>query len=415
MGGVQPPLFLMLGAVVLVLGIGCANVASLLLARGIEREREFAIRSALGAGRARLVRQLVAESLLLSAIAAACGVALARWGIAGIVALAPSGVLRLHEASIDGRVLLIAAASHDADGGGVRSAAGAAVLAARARSDARAAPAAAPRRGFRRGLVAAEVAFALVLLTGAGLLVRSFDRLIAVDPGFSAGGRRRGAGVRLRTAMPRPNGRATSSRRRSSGFARFRACEAAGAVSAMPFAPSNINIRSALDIVGRPAASEREQRGAYVTIATPGYFEAMSIPLREGRLLRGPRRRARADRRADQRRAAPARVARRDAGRQAHRRAVARRRVEAEVVGVVSEIRHDGLDSVAARPKCSCRWRSVPFGSMTYVVRADGEPAGAHRRRQTRDLGGRSAADVLRCGAPGTPRARRRSCGSVSA
>ena len=110
MGEVRTPLFMMFGAVVLVLGIGCANVASLLLARGMEREREFAIRSALGAGRARLVRQLVAESLMLSAIAAACGIALARWGIAGIVALAPSGVLRLHEASIDGRALLIAAA-----------------------------------------------------------------------------------------------------------------------------------------------------------------------------------------------------------------------------------------------------------------------------------------------------------------
>lgn len=78
MGEVQTPLFVMFGAVVLVLGIGCANVASLLLARGREREREFAIRSALGAGRSRLVRQLVAESLLLSAIAAAGGVALAR-------------------------------------------------------------------------------------------------------------------------------------------------------------------------------------------------------------------------------------------------------------------------------------------------------------------------------------------------
>ena len=89
----------------LVLGIGCANVASLLLARGIERSREFAIRSALGAGRSRLVRQLVAESLLLSLIAAGAGLALAHWTLGGIVAIAPAGLLRLHEAAIDGRIL----------------------------------------------------------------------------------------------------------------------------------------------------------------------------------------------------------------------------------------------------------------------------------------------------------------------
>ena len=83
----------------LVLGIGCANVASLLLARGIERGREFAIRSALGAGRPASIRQLVAESLLLSVVAAAIGLALAHWTIRAIVALAPGGLLRLQEAA----------------------------------------------------------------------------------------------------------------------------------------------------------------------------------------------------------------------------------------------------------------------------------------------------------------------------
>src|SRR5262249_35025795 len=106
-GGVSLSLFAMLGAVALVLGIGCANVASLILARGIERRREFAIRAALGAGSVRLVRQLVAEGLLLSMLGAAVGVALAHAALGAIVALAPNGLLRLQDSSIDGRMLAI--------------------------------------------------------------------------------------------------------------------------------------------------------------------------------------------------------------------------------------------------------------------------------------------------------------------
>ena len=109
MGGVRFPLFLMLAAVVLVFGIGCANVASLLLARGLERSRELSIRSALGAGRVRLVRQLIAESLLLSAIAASVGIGIAQTALRAIVAVAPAGLLRLQQASIDARMLAFAA------------------------------------------------------------------------------------------------------------------------------------------------------------------------------------------------------------------------------------------------------------------------------------------------------------------
>ena len=219
------------------------------------------------------MRQLVAESLLLSAIAAACGIALARWGIAGIVALAPSGVLRLHEASIDGRALLIAAGltTLTAVAFGLLPA----LQVSRPEHDPmRDRSGGAPRRAFRRGLVAAEVAFAVVLLTGAGLLIRSFDRLTAVDPGFSAAGV-----VELQVFV---YGRDVTPERTRDFFTstieRIRALpgvRAAGAVSAMPFAAANIDVKSALDIVGRPAGTERERRGVYVTIATPGYFEAM--------------------------------------------------------------------------------------------------------------------------------------------
>jgi putative ABC transport system permease protein len=371
-GGVRLPLVLMLAAVVLVLGIGCANVASLLLARGIERSREFAIRSALGAGRSRLVRQLVAESLLLSILAAVVGLALAQGTLAGIVAIAPAGLLRLREAAIDGRVLLFAAALTTVT----------AILfglipalqfSKQGRDVLRERQPDAVRGSLRRGLVAAEVAIALILLAGAGLLVKSFGRLLNVDPGFSTEGTvmvqvfasdRHGTPDRARTFF-------------KSAIERMQAMpgvQAAGAVSAMPFALSNINIRSLIEVVGRPAANASEQRGTYVTIASPGYFAAMSIPLREGRLLEdrdtqtapvvaviseGLRRREWPDESPVGRRL---------------RISWQGRPVEAEVVGVVSQIRHDGLD-IAARPEVFLSLPQFPFGSMTFVVRAPGDPA----------------------------------------
>jgi predicted permease len=372
MGGVSLPLFLMLGAVVLVLGIGCANVASLLLARGMERRREFAIRSALGAGRVRLVRQLIAESLLLSAIAAAVGVGLAHLALRAIVALAPAGLLRLHDSAIDGRMIAFAVAltTLTAIGFGLIPALqfsrrGGDVLKDRQSSGVRGA--------LRRGLVAGEVALALVLLAGAGLLVRSFERLLSVDPGFRPTGV-----VTAQVFTGARHGPPDRSRLFfTSVLDRLRALpgvDAVGAVSAMPFALSNIDIRSDLEVVGRPAPAAGEQRGTYVTIATPGYFRAMSIPLREGRLLE--------DRDGE---TAPNVAVISDALRRREwpdgspigRRLAIQwqgQRLEAEIVGVVSQIRHDGLD-VAARSEVFVPHAQAPFGSMTFVTRGSGDPA----------------------------------------
>ncbi len=214
----------------------------------------------------------------------------------------------------------------------------------------------------------------VVLLTGAGLLIRSFNRLTAVDPGFSAAGV-----VELQVFV---YGRDVTPERTRNFFtstiARIRALpgvRAAGAVSAMPFAAANIDVKSVLDIVGRPAGTERERRGVYVTIATPGYFEAMRIPLRAGRLFedrdgeRGPTVALVSD--SLRRREWP------DGDAVGKRIGVQwdGRRIEAEIVGVVSEIRHDSLDSVP-RPEVFLPLAQRPFGSMTYVVRADGEAAG---------------------------------------
>ena len=372
MGDVKLPLLVMLAAVVLVLAIGCANVASLLLTRGMQREREFAIRSALGAGRARLVRQLVVESLLLSVIAAAAGIGLAQWLIGAIVALAPAGVVRLHDAVIDGRILLFAGllTSVTAVAFGVLPA----LQFSRPGRDAiRERQAAAPRGSFRRILVAAEVALAVVLLTSAGLLLRSLERLLAVDPGFSPRNT-----IALQVFAHDRNG--TADRTRTffkSTIDRMKALpgvDAAGAASAMPFANANIDIKSGLEVIGRERKPAADQRQVYVTIATPGYFRAMSIPLREGRLIedtdgeKAPRVALVSD--SLRRREWPGES---PIGR--------RLRVrwhgiplEAEVVGVISQIRHDGLDS-APRAEVFLPLEQAPFASMTYVVRGQGDLA----------------------------------------
>jgi len=149
---------------------------------------------------------------------------------------------------------------------------------------------------------------------------------------------------------------------------------AAGAVSAMPFMIANIDIKTTLEVVGREARSEQERRGAYITVATPGYFEAMGIPLREGRLLE-----ARDSQHAQLIAVISDALRRREwpnespLGRRIRMRWQGKP-IEAEIVGVVSQIRHDSLDSVP-RPEIFVPLDQVPFASMTYAIRGSGDPA----------------------------------------
>ena len=372
MGGVRLPLFVMLGAVVAVLVIGCSNVASLLLARGIEREREFAIRSALGAGRGRLIRQLVAESLLLSTVAAVAGVAFAQWTIGVIVALAPAGIFLLQQAAINGRMLAFAAGltALTSVAFGVLPAL---QFSSPESSVIRERHATGPRTIFRRSLVAAEVALALVLLTGAGLLIRSFGRLLSVDPGFSPHNV-----VALQVFAWDRNGRPDRTRAFFDGtLDRIRALpgvQAAGAVSAMPFISADIDIKSPFEIIGQPAATESDRRAVYITIVTSGFFETMSIPLREGRYL------ARQDHERAPKVAVITEALRR---REWPTESPVGKRIrvqwngkplEPEVIGVVGEIRHQGLAS-QPRAEVFLPLSQANYAGMTYAVRGSGDPA----------------------------------------
>jgi putative ABC transport system permease protein len=187
-GDTRTPLLVLLAVGGLVLVIGCVNAANLLLARAGARQREFAVRRALGAGRGRLVGQLLTESVLLSLAGGAVGVLFAEFGVSAILTAWPAVLPRTHQIGLDaatlGYALLISLIAGIAFGlaPAWRSSAVALDLALRAGSST--ATAGPGRHRLQRGLVAAEIALALVVLTGAGLLVRSFVRLRNVDPGY---------------------------------------------------------------------------------------------------------------------------------------------------------------------------------------------------------------------------------------
>ncbi len=186
-GSVRRPLFVLLGAVVFVLLIACVNVSNLLLARATTRTGEIAVRSALGAARARIVRQLLAESVVLSLASGAAGLALAVWGVRLLVLVAPEDLPRAAEFTINPIVLGFAIAVSLVTGiafGLVPALASSRADLASFLKDMRRDTSTAGRGRIRNVLVAAEVSLALLLLAGAGLTMRSFDRLSRVDPGF---------------------------------------------------------------------------------------------------------------------------------------------------------------------------------------------------------------------------------------
>ena len=286
--GIRSGVLLLFGAVALVLLIACANVANLLLAHTAGRQREMAIRTAIGAGRARIVRQLITENVMLALIGGAVGVALAVWGKEWLLTFVPPSFPRLDDVAIDATVLGgalavaitagtlfgIVAAVHATRAGA------SAVLRAGNRTSA-----SLGRAHFRQGLVVAEVAVSLVLLSGAAALVRSFIRVQEVPPGFDA----RGV-ITAQLLLPSSSTRTFAEQGPgwSAGFHEYldRArtvpgVEAAAAVSILPL--SGAWESTSFSIEGRPALALGERVEAQYAVVTPDYFRAMRIPLREGR------------------------------------------------------------------------------------------------------------------------------------
>ncbi len=288
-GGVRPVLLVMLGAVAFVLLIACANVANLLLARATARQREMAVRAALGADRWRLVRHLLAESLLLAAAGGAVGVLLAWWSVAVVrTAIASKlAIARLDEVSLSGWVLLFALAAVGTSAlvfGIVPALTAAGVSLTDALKDG-GRTGTAGRGRARRVFVVIEVALALVLLVGAGLLARSFWTLMRVDAGFDAT-----HALTMKVTLP-----SAAYRQRPQMIAFFDrlferidalpGVQAAGGVSFLPL--NGLGAATSFTIAGRPKPAAGEEPGAEVKVVTHDYFQAMRIPLLRGRLFDG--------------------------------------------------------------------------------------------------------------------------------
>jgi putative ABC transport system permease protein len=289
-GNVRPALFVMLAAVGFVLLIACANVANLLLARATTRQRELAVRAALGADRRRIVRQLLAESLLLAGAGSAAGVALAGSGLTLLRTVVASTlpVPRLEDVALNGWVLLFALMLTGASAllFGIVPAltASGAPLTEGLKEGGRTGTGARGGRA-RQAFVVSEVALALVLLVGAGLLARSFRTLMRVDAGFDAT-----RTVTMKVTLP--NASYSAQPKIIAFFDRlFERIDAipnvrsAGGVSFLPL--NGLGAATSFTIEGRPAPPAGDQPGAEVKVVTHDYFTAMGIPLLRGRFFDG--------------------------------------------------------------------------------------------------------------------------------
>ncbi len=369
---VRPSLMLLFVAVSLVLLIACFNVGNLLLARATARQRELAIRSALGAGRSALVRQLLVESLVLSVAAGALGIVLALGTTSALLSLAPGSIPRAQTVHLDWVVLGFAGLT--ALGSGLLFG----LVPALSASDMdlegtlRGSGSMRPRaRRLRRVLVAVDVGLALVLLCAASLLLRSFVEALGVDPGFRANGV-----LTLQAVVPTPSGtppdRAEVRYRRYvdgavKALVALPGVESAGAISALPLSATNRSDRL-FSIEGRTPQSGDELLDEQYRAVAPGFFETLRIPLLQGRTIQD----------SDGENAPRVVVVNQSFARKIFPRGDALgQRISlsspatdwATVVGVVGDVRDVGLDEPVL-PIMYFPHAQQPTDGMTYVVRS---------------------------------------------
>jgi len=284
-GDIRRALWVLLGAVGFILLIACTNVTNLLLVRASGREKELALRAALGAGTWRIARHLLTESIVLALLSGSVGLLVASWGLSAIRLYGAGQLPRLNEVQINTRVLLVTFAVSMLT----------ALLfslipvfkAARPeinevlKAGARNASSSGSTKIWRNSLVVAEVALGMVLLIGAGLMIRSFGRLVNINPGFDPKNVLTG-----RIGMTRSAYDATGERIRyvDQTLERLRALpgvQSAAFVSPMPFSGGNVG--SDFRILGRPKPEPGQEPTANNRSVTPDYFQAIGIPLRKGR------------------------------------------------------------------------------------------------------------------------------------
>jgi putative ABC transport system permease protein len=371
-GGVRPALLILFGAVGLVLLVACANVANLSLARTVARRREISIRTAIGAGAGRLVRQLLTESLLLASRGGAAGAALAVLGIKALVAADPGNIPRLPQVHVDARVLAFTVAVTLLTGVlvglapafyGVRTGLGEALRSGRSAVSA-------ARSAGRNLFVIAEIALALMLAIGAGLMIQSFARLTGVRPGYDVNG--------VLAADISLTGGRYERREDVVGFYRelLRRLEAqpgvvsAGATTALPLTGYDPGFNFSIE--GKPEVPYAQMANARFRSISPGYFETMRMTLRAGRQITP----------ADTEHSAPVIAINETLARQyfpgenpiGKRITLAGRTPGArEIVCVVADVKHTTLDG-DTKPEIYMPYAQYPQNSMSIVLRAGSSP-----------------------------------------
>lgn len=283
--GIRPALLVLLGAVGFVLLMACTNVANLLLARSASRQKELAIRAALGAGRKRIARQLLTESLLLATLGGTIGIMLAAWGGNLLLALSPKNLLVVSTVSVDWRVLtftiVISILTGALFGLGPSLVAPSLNVNATLKEGGRDTSGGARGNRLRSALVVVEMSLAVVLLVGAGLCIRSLMRLRAVDPGFNPHNL-------LTMKLSLPNAAYPKDEKRIAFFqdllARTSALPGVRSASADSWLPFTTDgAATGFQIEGRPAQAPADRPVTDVRVIEPNYFRTMGIPLLAGR------------------------------------------------------------------------------------------------------------------------------------
>jgi putative ABC transport system permease protein len=371
---VQRPLWILSGAVAFVLLIACVNVSNLLLARAATRTGEIAVRAALGAGRRRLIGQLLAESVVLSLAGGAAGLLLGSWGVRALMAVAPPDLPRAGAVHMDAYILAFSIALSIVAGMVFGTAP--AIVASRPdlsvflRDVRRDGGGTGTRRRLLGSLITAQVALALVLLAGAGLAIRSFDRLVHVDPGFRAANV-----LTARVSLPEATYPSMASqtqffRNYVERIQQMPGVAAAGAVSFAPVTRSGFG--GSFTILGHPEGAD--EGNAQVRSITPGYLEALAIPLKAGRRF------APEDTETSARVAIISETAARrfwpgenPLGRQLRVHVNERIKAPREIIGIVGDVRTRGME-LDPVPVVYVPHTQYGPESMTVVVRTEGDP-----------------------------------------
>jgi putative ABC transport system permease protein len=387
-GSMRLSLLVLLGAVAFVLLIACANVANLLLARATVRAKEIALRTALGASRWRIIRQLLTESVLLSGVGGAIGLLLSMWLTRLLIAVSPPNTPRFNEIKPDARVFVFTLALAVVTGiiFGLTPAlqASRVDLNERLKEGGRSGSSGASHNRLRSLMMVSEIALSFMLLVGAGLLIKSFIRLRDVSPGFNVENVltiRIAAGGKYKPGEPRVQ----FFRQAVEHLKALPGVQSAGAVLSLPLGGENFNVGRAFIREGRPATPDESGNAAYLA-ATPDYFRTLQIPILAGRTFtdqdteQTPKVMIVNETMAHQLWPGESPIGR-------HLTVWRDEKFPREIVGVVGDTKAT-LDADAGPQMYVPYAQDANWGSLSFVIRTNGEPLGmaAAARNEFRSL-----------------------------